>query len=238
MSTNQNQSQEKKYYSFLSLFRCVAPAADGTAKPYIGFALVGNLKEAGELKTTTGNRQVLSGKMAIANQAKRISEMVGELDASMQGVMPTADQYGNVYAQVNFWGYAAERIAKLLANSNDGEPLKLVVTGKLSMVQNPDKQDPSKVWNNVKLDVNDFTLLPKAQKSNDATTAKQPATAPQQPAASGAGWGWGGASTAAPAAPAAAPEAASEFPPYEDGEPPYGADGFADLEGSEDNLPF
>lgn len=238
MSTN-NPNEEKKYYSFLSLFRCVNPAPDGTAKPYIGFALIGNLKKAGDLRTTPGNRQVLSGEMVIANQGKRISEMVGELDASMQGVMPTADQYGNVYAQVNFWGYAAERIAKLLANPNDGEPLKLVVTGKLSMTQNPDKQNPSKVWNNVKLDVNDFSLLPKAQKSNDAAPAQQPAAAPKQPAASGAGWGWGGTGApASAAAPASSPATAPEFPPYEDGEPPYGADGFAELEGTDENLPF
>jgi hypothetical protein len=106
---------EKKYYSFFNANKCIG----SNDNEFIGVTTqitVSNFKDK-----MVGDTSLVSGRAPIANRSAILSTVLGK--------EIVADENGNVWVDVSFWGDRAERFKKYL---NGREKVRLFVTGVLT----------------------------------------------------------------------------------------------------------
>lgn len=106
---------EKKYYTFLNANTCVGSNGDN----FIGvttMVTVSNFKDK-----AVGDTVLVSGRAPISNRSTILSTVLGK--------EVVADENGNVWVDVTFWGDRAERFKKYL---NGREKVRLFLTGVLT----------------------------------------------------------------------------------------------------------
>jgi hypothetical protein len=106
---------EKKYYTFFNANKCIG--SDGNE--FIGATVqltVSNFKDK-----MVGDTLLVTGRAAISNLSNILSTI---LDKEI-----VADENGNVWVDVSFWGDRAERFKKFL---NGRDKVRLFVTGVLT----------------------------------------------------------------------------------------------------------
>lgn len=106
---------EKKYYTFLNANTCVGSNGDN----FIGvttMVTVSNFKDK-----AVGDTMLVSGRAPISNRSTILSTVLGKEVA--------ADENGNVWVDVTFWGDRAERFKKYL---NGRDKVRLFLTGVLT----------------------------------------------------------------------------------------------------------
>ena len=106
---------EKKYYTFLNANKCVG----STGNEFVGVTTqvtVSNFKDK-----MVGDTALVSGRAPITNRSTILSTVLGK---EIQ-----ADENGNVWVDVTFWGDRAERFKKYL---NGREKVRLFLTGVLT----------------------------------------------------------------------------------------------------------
>jgi single-stranded DNA-binding protein len=106
---------EKKYYTFLNANKCVG----SNGNEFVGVTTqvtVSNFKDK-----TVGDTALVSGRAPIANRSTILSTVLGKEIA--------ADENGNVWVDVTFWGDRAERFKKYL---NGREKVRIFLTGVLT----------------------------------------------------------------------------------------------------------
>jgi hypothetical protein len=106
---------EKKYYTFLNANTCVG----SNGNEFIGvttMVTVSNFKDK-----AVGDTMLVSGRAPISNRSTILSTVLGK--------EVVADENGNVWVDVTFWGDRAERFKKYL---NGREKVRLFLTGVLT----------------------------------------------------------------------------------------------------------
>lgn len=106
---------EKKYYTFISCNRALTKNGDEYTNVATQIKL-SNFKQ----KEINGTKLV-TARASIANREKLLTSVLGK--------EITADEYGNVWIDVNFWGNNADNITKYMG---DRETARLFVVGALS----------------------------------------------------------------------------------------------------------
>lgn len=262
---NAGGNNERKTYSFMSLFRAVS--TDGS--PYIGVVVKGwPFDMDKELTQTANGKSVLHCKLPISNRGKMIE--------TLSGCAPT-EKDGVVFAQVSMFEKTAERFLSFTQKHPKPE---VCFTGSMKVTQNTSQKN-GQTYVNVQITANDFFLVRDAKNSTGASAegnggytapqgyqpaagyqpAQQPPQQPTQgwgaPPAQGAapaqnapqqGWGQAPQPTQQPSQPNQQPQQGWGNPPVQAAAPasapmPYAApqtdaNGFINLDMDCDALPF
>lgn len=199
MPYNQNQQgqngQQRKFYSFLNLTRCVNKAGN----PFIGVVLKGPVtrpdKELTFYEMGGQNTATFHFRLPCQSRGEYINAILQE--AGMPSVQE--DATSTVWCQVSLFGKCAERFAKLMDKHSGGNPIVCVV----GSLKSETYTGQNGVAVSLKITASDFFLVSEGKSASangngNANGGYQPAApAPQQ----GQGGGWG-----QPAAPAPAPQ--------------------------------
>ena len=151
--------ENKKYYTFINTQNCIG----NDNKTYVGVTAILNISGV-ELKQTPTGIKVASGRAAINNRTKTLSNALG---------VNVVETDGTVWTDINVWQDRAERFAKYVG---ERKTVKLCIVGQLTIQEFP-RNDGSK-GQRVIINVNDWAPVGSTSHT-DGNNQNTPATAAQ-----------------------------------------------------------